>query len=137
MDQAYKRNDATLPKGMIYASFSTWTAEGLKQAQDFKERSTQRANKALKKKDEELLKMKETNNLLQKGLHYYNALCAADDYFMEPNTKMKGVPSNDEVAQFEGDMFVSKNGKVWTQNSPRGKGVLLGTVSLELMNKDM
>eukprot|EP00536_Pseudo-nitzschia_multiseries_P001671 jgi/Psemu1/181577/e_gw1.21.179.1 len=135
MDQDYTRNDASLPKGMTYVSFNAWSKEGLKKAQEFKERSAKRANMALHKRDEELSKMLETSNIFQKGLHYYNALCAADDYFMEPNIKMKAVPSDEEVVQFEGDMYVSKNGKVWAHDSSKGKQVMIGTVSLELMNK--
>ena len=137
IDQAYKRNDATLPKGMVYISFNTWSSEGLKKAQATKERSTERADMALKHKQEELSKMAETNNILQKGLHYYKALCAVDEYLMEPNLKMRGVPSDEEVVHFGGDMHVSKIGKVWSQDNPKGKPVTIGTVGLELISKEM
>ena len=135
IDQDYKRNDATLPKGKVYISFNAWTSEGLKKAQNKKERSSERGNAALKKKDEEIAKMADTNNLLQKALHYYNAVRAAEEYYMEPNTKMKSIPSTEEVVHFEGDLFVSTKGHVWTKNLPLGKQVILGTASMQSVSK--
>lgn len=136
VDQDYKRNDATLPEGTVYVSFNTWTSEGLKEAQGKKERSTKRANDALKKKDEELAKMAMTNNPLQKVLHYYKAVNAAEDYYMEPNLRMKRVPSSEEVIHFEGDMYVSTKGQVWTQTLPMGKPVILGTAKMGSASKN-
>jgi len=136
-EKDYKRNDATLPKGTVYISFNTWSSEGLKQAQETKERSTKRAMSALKKKDEELAKMAETNNVLQKARHYYNALSAAEVYFMEPNARMKLIPSSDEVVHFEGDMYVSTEGKVWTQELPSGKPVVFGTAKMKSVSKEV
>jgi hypothetical protein len=136
VDQDYKRNDATLPEGTVYVAFNTWTSEGLKEAQGKKERSTKRANDALKKKDEELAKMAMTNNPLQKVLHYYKAVNAAEDYYMEPNLRMKRVPSSEEVIHFEGDMYVSTKGQVWTQTLPMGKPVILGTAKMGSASKN-
>ena len=137
IDQDYKRNDATLPKGKIYISFSAWTSEGLKKAQNNKERSMMRANTALKRKDEELAKMAETNNLLRKALHYRNAVSATEEYYMEPNTRMKSIPSSEETVHFEGDLFVNTKGQVWTNDLPFGKHVILGTASLESAKKEV
>jgi len=135
VDQDYKRNDAILPKGTVYVSFNTWTSEGLKRAQEIKERSTKRANSALNKKDEELSKMAETNNVLQKAFHYYNAMSAAEDYSKEPVKRMEIVPNTNEVIHFEGDMYVSTKGQVWTQNLPTGKPVLLGRAGMKSVSK--
>jgi len=137
IDQDYNRNDATLPKGTIYVSFNTWTSEGLKQAQSIKERSTMRANSALQKKDKELAKMTETNNVLRKARHYYNALSAAEVYSTQPNTRMKLVPSFDEVVHFEGGMYVSTTGKVWTKKLPTGKPVVLGRAKMKSISKEV
>jgi hypothetical protein len=135
IDQEYKRNDATLPKGNIYVSFSVWSAKGLKEYQDRKERSQERANSALKKKSDELAKMAETTNLFEKGLHYYNALCAADAYLMEPKKMMKFVPSTEDVLEFADDMYIGKTGSVWVQDSPHSKVAVLGAATLGMPPK--
>jgi hypothetical protein len=135
IDQDYKRNDAVLPKGTVYVSFNTWTSEGLKHAQGIKERSTKKANTALMKKDDELAKMKETNNVLHKAFHYYNALNAAEAYSKLPNSKMKVVPSSEEVVHFGGDMYVSTKGLVWTQKLPTGKPTIFGNAHMKSVSK--
>jgi len=137
IDQDYKRNDATLPKGTVYVSFNTWTSEGLKHAQNIKERSSKRASEALEKKHEELAKMRETNNPLEKARHYYNAMSAAEVHAKQPNDqKMKVIPSSEEVIRIEEDMYVSTNGQVWTQNLPSGRPVVLGTARMKSFSKD-
>jgi len=135
IDQDYKRNDATLPKGTVYIAFNTWSSEGLKQAQGIKERTTKRANDALHKKHEELEKMAETNNSLQKVLHYYSAASAAEAYSRLPNARMKLIPTSDEVIRFEGDLYVSTKGQVWTQDLPTGKPTILGTAKMNSVSK--
>lgn len=136
IDQDYKRNDATLSKGTVYVSFNTWTSQGLKHAQDVKEKSSKRANIAEQKKDEEIAKMAQTSNVLQKVLHYCNAVSAAEDYSKEPTASNKLVPSSDEVIHFEGDMYVSAKGHVWTKNLPSSKPVILGTARLSSVPKE-
>lgn len=137
IDKDYKRNDATLPKGTVYIAFNTWSSEGLKKAQDFKDRSSKKANNALQKRKDEIAKMKETSNVLEKARHYYNALSAAEQYTKEPNSKMKLVPSSDEVIHFEGSMQVSTKGQVWTQNLPGGKPILLGSARMKSVPKEI
>jgi len=137
IDQDYKRNDATLPKGTIYVSFSTWTSKGLKRAQEIKENKAQCAKKALQKRDEEVEKMATAKNVFQKAHHYFNAMSAADDAYSQPsNSRMRNVPSSDEVIQFEGDMHVSTKGKVWTQNLPYGKPITLGVAHMKSIPKE-
>jgi hypothetical protein len=135
IDQDHKRNDATLPKGTVYVAFNTWTSEGLKQAQGIKERTTKHANNTLHKKHEELEKIAETNNVLQKVFHYYNAASAAEAYSRLPNTRMKLVPTSDEVVHFEGDMYVSTKGQVWTQDLPTGMPIRLGIARMNSVPK--
>lgn len=137
IDRDYKRNDATLPKGTVYVSFNTWSSEGLKQAQDIKQRSTKRANNAKLKKDEEIAKMIETNNVIQKVRHYYNALSATEVYMKQPTARMEVVPSSDEVIHFEGDMYVSTKGQVWTRNHPTGNPIILGTARMDSASKEL
>jgi len=136
-EKDYKRNDATLPQGTVYVSFNAWSSKGLKQAQDTKKRTTKLANDALHKKHEELAKMAETNNMLQKARHYYNALSAAEAYSKQPKARMELIPNTDEVVHFEGDMYVSTNGHVWTQDLPTGKPSVLGTANMKLMSKEV
>mmetsp|Transcript_5772 Transcript_5772/g.14419 ORF Transcript_5772/g.14419 Transcript_5772/m.14419 type:complete len:279 (-) Transcript_5772:241-1077(-) len=132
----YNRNDATLPQGIVYVSFNTWSSEGLKRAQELKERTSKRANGALQRKDEELAKMAETTNVFQKALHYYNALSAAEVYARRPHARMELVPNTDQVAHFKEDMYVSTNGHVWTQELPSGKPSVLGTAKMQLISND-
>jgi hypothetical protein len=126
-----KRNDAMLPKGKVYLSFPIWTKETLEQMQAEKERIMKLANQALAEKDEELAKMQETGNLLMKALHYRNAYAAAERYFMHPVSRMKLVPSKDEVIPFQDDLLVTTTGTVWTKTFPNGKQKLLGAAVLK------
>ncbi len=136
IDRDYQRNDATLPKGPVYVSFNTWTSDGLKREQEKKDRVTKLANSAVSKKDEELAKMKETNNVVQKALHYFNAMSAAEEYSNQPTKSMNLVPSNDEVVHFEGDMFVSMKGCVWTKDKNNVNPIILGTASMKSVPKE-
>lgn len=132
IDRDYKRNDATLPKGTVYVSFSAWTSKGLKRAQEIKENKAKCARKAMQKRDEEVEKMAKARNVFEKVHHYYNAMSAADDAYSQPlNSRMKNVPRSDEVIQFEGDLHVSTVGKVWTQNLPFGKPITLGAARMK------
>jgi hypothetical protein len=137
IDREYKRNEIALPKGKIYLSFSIWTSEGLKEAQNNKERCLTRADVILKEKDEELTKMTETGNVFEKALHYYNAVSAVEKYYMEPVKKMNMVPNEDEVVPFDGNSFVSTKGTVWTQDLPRGQPTILGNASLKSVLKEV
>jgi len=137
IDQDYKRNDATLPMGTVYVSFNMWTSEGLKQAQDYKDRSSKKANSAQQKRIEEIEKMRETTNVLEKARHYYNALSAAEEYTKQPISKINLVPSSDEVLHFEGNMQVSTKGTVWTQNLPDGKPITLGSARMQSVSKEI
>jgi hypothetical protein len=125
------RNDATLPKGRVYLSFPIWTKETLEHMQNEKERILNLANLALAEKDEELAKMQQTGNLLMKALHYRNAYAAAEKYFMQPVSRMKLVPSKDEVIPFQDDLLVTTTGTVWTKSFPNGKQKLLGAAILK------
>jgi len=136
IDQDYKRNDATLPKGTVYISFSTWTTKGLKRAQKIKENKAECARKALQKRDEEVEKMTTARNVFEKAHHYFNAMSAADDAYSQPvNSRMRSVPNSDEVIEFEGDMHVSTKGKVWTQKLPVGKPIIVGAARMTSVPK--
>lgn len=128
--EAYKRNDATLPKGRVYIAFPIWTKDSLHYMQGEKKRIMERATEALDLKNEELAKMQETSNFFQKALHYRNAAAAAEKYYIQPITRMKLVPSENEVIAFQDDLFVTTKGTVWTKELPNGKQILLGTASL-------
>jgi len=131
IDQEYKRNDATLPKGTVYVSFSTWTSEGLEKARTIRDKKTEVAKKALRKRDEEVEKMGEASNVFQKAFHYFNAMSAADVAYAIPSySRMRNIPGSDEIIHFDGDMHVSKKGRVWTQNLPWGKPIILGSARM-------
>jgi len=138
IDRDYKRNEATLPKGPVYVSFNTWTSLGLKEAQETKQRKTKKANDAENKKDEEIAKMKESNNVLHKALHYFNALSAAEECMntKRPLQSLNAVPSSDEIIHLEGDMYVSTKGCVWTKDNNSVKPIILGSAKLNSVPKD-
>lgn len=131
VDQDYKRNDATLPKGIVYITFSAWTSESLKEEQDKKKQVADLATITLKKKREELDKISETNNLIQKALHYYNASNAAEQYSMLPIAKMESVPGPADVIRLEGDLYISTKGTVWTQSQPNSNQIKLGNAQMK------
>lgn len=132
VDREHKRNDATLPKGTVYVSFSTWTSEGLERAREIRESKAAIARKASQKRDEEVVKMVAAQNVFRKAHHYFNALAAADEAYAQPlNSKLKHVPTSGEAIRLVGDLRVSAKGKVWTQNLPYGKPVFLGEAKMK------
>ncbi|VEU37576.1 unnamed protein product [Pseudo-nitzschia multistriata] len=131
VDQDYKRNDAILPKGNVYVSFNAWTSEGLEQAQQRKTRIMKLATTALEKKQEELDMMKKTSNLIQKAIHFYNAINAVEDYTLLPVKTVESIPDPDSVVHFKGDLFLSTKGMVWRRDDSNGKPTVIGNA---LMN---
>lgn len=131
IERDYQRNDATLPKGTVYVSFSTWTAEGLEKARGVRDRKTEVARKALRQRDEEVEKMGEARNVFEKAVHYFRAMSAADvAYAIPSHSRLRNIPGKDEILHFDGDMHVSKTGRVWTQDLPWGKPVVLGSARM-------
>lgn len=135
-DRDYKRNEATLPKGPVYVSFNTWTSEGLKEAQESKQKISKLANDAENKAKEAMDKVKGTNNVIEKALHYFHALSAAEEKSKHPVSNFKLVPSADEVIHLEGDMYVSTKGCVWTKDNNSVKPIILGSAKMNAVPKE-
>jgi hypothetical protein len=134
--EEYKRNDATLPNGRIYISFPIWTKDGLVYGRSEKERVIAQAKEHLDTKNEELEKMKETNNPIMKALHYRNAYDAVEKYGFQPLKMMEGIPDADEVIRLQDDLFLTTKGLVWSKALPSGKQVLLGTANIANLIED-
>jgi hypothetical protein len=127
---AYKRNDATLPRGRIYISFPIWTKNGLVDGRSEKERVIAQAKEHLNTRNEELEKMQATNNPIMKALHYRNAFEALENYEFQPLKMLEGIPDEDEVIILQDDLFLTTKGLVWSKALPDGKQVLLGTANI-------
>ena len=136
IDRDYQRNAAMLEKGELYISFNTWSEEGLKRAQEEKRKNSEIVNEAETKKDNALAKMKETNNLVERAIHYFNALSAAEVYSKQPIRTMKLVPStSDEILPLEG-MYVSMKGNVWKKDPESDRPIILGVAKLNSVPKE-
>jgi len=127
----YERNGIQIPRGTVYVNFPVWSKEGLQVARDAKTRAIQRAKEALEERDDELAKYQATSNPLMKVWHYRNAYAAVEIYTLQPLKHYDDwVPEEDEVIPLPGDLFLNKNGFVWTKELPRGKEATLGTAKL-------
>ncbi|CAJ1966806.1 unnamed protein product [Cylindrotheca closterium] len=126
----YERNEATLTKGRTYLTFPIWNQEGLDYAREQKADVMERAEAALKEKDDEMHKISETNNPLMKALHYRNAYAAVERYSLMPVKRMEMVPGDDEVLKLRNDLFLTTKGLIWTKVLPAGRQVLLGTATI-------
>lgn len=136
LDKTYQRNAAKLEEGELYISFNTWSKEGLEHAQEEKRKSSKIVNDAENKKDDAIAKMKETNNLVERAILYFNALSAAEVYSKQPIQTMKLVPStSDEIIPLEG-MYVSMNGNVWKKDPKSDRPIILGVAKLNSVPKE-
>lgn len=128
--EEYQRNEATLPAGKVFMSFSVFTQETLAFAQARKERVMKVANMALKEKNEAMDKYFSEPNPLMRAVHYRKAMEAAERYSLQSVHTVKNIPEPHEVLQLQPDLFCSTRGTVWSKELPRGDQILLGTASL-------
>jgi len=126
----YERNEATLAKGRTYLTFPIWDQEGLDFAREQKADVMERAEAALKEREDEMNKIPQTNNLLMKALHYRNAYAAVERYSMMPVKRMEMVPDDDEVLKLPNGLFLTTRGLIWTKVLPAGSQVLHGTATI-------
>jgi hypothetical protein len=139
VSEDYKRNDAVLPMGRIYLSFPVWTEDGLTFARGEKQRIAERGTESLAEKQEEMRKMKETNNPLMKALYYRNACAAAEKYSLLPrldSVQMKMIPDENDIMKLQDDLLLTTKGLVWSKDLTRGKQILLGTANVAFAGAD-
>jgi hypothetical protein len=110
---------ASLPgnNSPIYISFPVWTRTDLEDYQKRKVDVLESAAKYLAERDEELMKMQMTSNVLQKALHYRNAAAAAEMYSLFPVHQMSTkVPDDNDVIPLDMDssILLTKQGTIWT-----------------------
>ena len=71
--EEYRRNEAKLPKGQTYISFTCWTRETLREVQKSKQRILDRAEKYQKQKQEALARMEGKGNFFKpSAVHRYS-----------------------------------------------------------------
>jgi len=126
LQQDAVRNKSVLKKGRIYLSFPLWTAATLSEYQERKIAVNAAAAQNLKVRDEQLQKMQNTDNLLQKALHYRNAFAAVEEYSMQPVARMAKVPDNDSVIKISDDLILTKVGTAWTKQTSGGSAFMMG-----------
>jgi hypothetical protein len=129
------RNSAKLPKGRIYISFPVWSPEKLAEYQVYRADCEAKSKVHLQERDDQLLKMQETNNLLAKALHYRNAFAAVEQYSLQPRLFMSKVPSDTEVIKIADELLLTQTGTVWTKGTGNpflggAKQTLLGSASI-------
>jgi hypothetical protein len=129
--EEYSRNGASLSSGRMYMSFPLWTQEGLAEGMERKQYVLKRVKECIEERDEELMKMEQTNNPLMKALHYRNAYAAMEAYYMQPISSLQHVPDEGETLQFDEDLFLTTRGLIWKKDMlSRGSQVLLGGANI-------
>jgi hypothetical protein len=113
LSETVTRNQAMIPKGTMYISFPVWDADQLLEYQQ-KKRDCEIASKLhMQERDNELLKMSQTSNVLAKIIHYRNAFAAVEQYSLQPRKMLSHVPSSeDEVLHIAGNIVLSRKGEV-------------------------
>lgn len=129
-----RRNEASLPKGNMYITFPVWTKSGLKQGRDYKIEVEKRAAEYEEEKQREIEKIKSTNNLLLKAVHYRKAYAAADKYYTSGISRMNEIPNDDDIINIGNDLLLCKSGTVWTKTLGFGGSdrVLLGVAEAKV-----
>jgi hypothetical protein len=114
LEETASRNSASLPAGLVYLTFPVWTAEVLEDYQTRKEAVERAAAEHLAKRDEELMKMQQTNNWFAKAMHYRNAAAEVELWSLQPLAAMARVPAKGDAFKVAENLFLSKKGTVWT-----------------------
>lgn len=120
------RNQAKLPKGLVYVTFPVWNREKLTEYQAYKVKCEAASQMHLKDRDDEILKLRQTNNVLAKAMHYRNAFAALEQYSLQPHEAMAKVPTNDnELIVIDNDnVLLSTKGVVWSKAATAGPTAL-------------
>lgn len=124
-------------QGRVFISFPVWTSESLQLLKERKAVAEEKAMDAMDRQKDEMYKMQQTGNLLEKALHFRNACKAAEDIdysgyrsYSSMNLDMKTVP-------LKGGLHLCGLGTVWTKKDGifSDEQVLLGT-AIAALGKD-
>ena len=122
------RNQATLSAGSLFLTIPLWTQEGLAAEQVKRFEIDELCRKHLEKRDEELAKMQQTGNLLEKAWHYRNAAEAVERYYITSPSTKHHVPNGEDAIPIQGGYFLSNKGIAWTKTGPQR--IQVGEVTL-------
>ena len=112
------RNGVSLPAGHIYLCHHIWSSDTLKTAQDRRRKAEEKANECLYQRKEAVIRMQETNSLLEKAKLYRMALSALEDYSTSGVSLMGHIPSSDsDVIDIGDGLVMSRNGKVFSMGN--------------------
>lgn len=132
----YVRNEARLPKGLVYVSFPIWSSEGLSEARKRKASVMEACEKKLRERDEALEKYEKETNILKKMMAFREAAAALEEYWSYPVDYMKHVPEAHEIINMRDGLVLSANGFVW-KTLPGGQSSLLGTATAAPVATDL
>ena len=119
----YQRNDAVLPKGPLYVSFSVWSKIGLLIARKYQANAAKQAQEILQERKEEFQKL-QSANIMMKPIHAKN-MEKLEDAINQLMPLLSEVPPEDSqvIELCDGKLFLGKRGMVFTKPEKNiGKG---------------
>lgn len=144
LDKDAVRNAAMLQKGNLYLTFPVWRKKALEEKQAKKHAAELEYKEFETERNDQIQKLKDTPNLLEKAIHFREAVKAVERMDKTGFHLMINLPSKDEVfdvsADSNGDdgdgLKIVKTGTLWSKltNSDfhsNDKQTLIGSVSLQ------
>jgi len=133
LKESVQRNDASLEKGRIYMTFPVWTKEGLQEKQEYRRKVEAQVKLHKDAKKEAYQKIKETNNLIMKALHFRNAAEATENLSYVKTDSVAQIPLDKDVMALGDDIMITTEGTVWTKDEAIFGNIqhtLLGTATI-------
>lgn len=134
LEEAIRRNDASLEKGRIFLSLPVWTKEGLEAQQKRRREVEARVKLHEDAKKEAYEKMDGTSNPIMKALHFRNAAEATEKLSFVDTEIIAQIPMDEDVMALGNGLLVTTEGTVWTKEADNMFGnpqhTLLGTVTI-------
>mmetsp|Transcript_19043 Transcript_19043/g.44364 ORF Transcript_19043/g.44364 Transcript_19043/m.44364 type:complete len:298 (+) Transcript_19043:107-1000(+) len=130
--ETIRRNSASLPQGPLYFNFPVWSRSGLTFWQEKKLEVDQERAKFKHVQTREFQMYRNSQNLLEKAVHYKKALDAAEKcmYVAANNPHFDRIPAEAEVMPIGDDLVMGLNGALWTH-----KSAMFGKTKVEHLGK--
>eukprot|EP00581_Thalassiosira_minuscula_P009424 CAMPEP_0183707702 /NCGR_PEP_ID=MMETSP0737-20130205/4209_1 /TAXON_ID=385413 /ORGANISM="Thalassiosira miniscula, Strain CCMP1093" /LENGTH=283 /DNA_ID=CAMNT_0025935429 /DNA_START=57 /DNA_END=908 /DNA_ORIENTATION=- len=113
LDKAARRNDLVLDAGQVYLTWPVWSEDGLAEQQARRARAERNYKEFESVRDEELEKMNNTTNILQKALHFRAAAAAVEKMDFTDFHTLSDVPLEEDVVEIGEGLRVVKTGTAW------------------------